>query len=304
MTIIHTSDLHKHFKQTHAVNWVDIHVQSGEIYGFLGLNAAGKSTTIRMLLGMIRPTRGSVSLFGKQVDRHFDLWQQVGYLVEDAHAYPQLTVRENLELICKLRRLNATRTVPDIIERLQLGAFRDVQVRHLSTGNNQRLGLARALIHKPRLLVLDEPVNGLDPAGIVEIRHFLQHLVSEFDTTIFLSSHILSEIARLATRIGIVHQGRLIRELNSAQLDREIIRRCLVRTADNREAANILNQAGYSFESTDDGFLQSSDVQAISEPERVATQLVEKHLPPVHLEVHTENLEDFFIRTIGEAEHA
>ena len=211
MNIIETQNLTKSFAETVAVDNVTIHVREGEIYGFLGLNGAGKTTTIRLLLSMIRADSGVVRIFGEKVKQDSTLWNDIGYLVEAPYSYPDLSVRENLEVIHRLRGLDKKNSISDVIQKLHLSSYTDRKAKYLSTGNNQRLGLAKALLHNPRLLILDEPVNGLDPAGIVEIREFLIDMAQNRGTTIFLSSHILSEIARLATRIGIVHEGKLIK---------------------------------------------------------------------------------------------
>jgi ABC-2 type transport system ATP-binding protein len=171
-------------------------------------------------------------------------------------------------------------------------------------GNNQRLGLAKALIHKPKLLILDEPINGLDPAGIVEIRELLKKLVVEDETTIFLSSHILSEIAKLATRIGIVHNGRLIEELTSEELDRRIIRKLRISTINNRKAMQILNSGGFRFEEDHDKLITSEDEKVLNQPERIATLLVNEKMPPKMLDIFEEDLESFFLRIIHSGEGA
>src|SRR5215468_2032232 len=208
---ISADGLTKHYGAIRAVDSVSLRVGRGEIYAFLGLNGAGKTTTIRMLLGMIRPSAGVAFLLGTPV--HADareLWAQVGYLVETPHAYPELTVRENLEVFRRLRGLRDEHVVERIIERLALTAYADRRAGTLSLGNAQRLGLAKALLHDPALLLLDEPANGLDPAGVVEVRDLLRSLTREKGVTVFMSSHILGEVSRLAGRVGIIHEGRLL----------------------------------------------------------------------------------------------
>ncbi|MFD1903314.1 ABC transporter ATP-binding protein [Paenibacillus rhizoplanae] len=156
-----------------------------------GLNGAGKTTTIRMLLGMIRPDSGSAYLFGRRVDAgSHKLWAEVGYMVETPYSYPELTVRENLEIIRRLRSFPDRSAIDSIIDRLQLTAYRDRKAGTLSLGNGQRLGLAKAMLHHPQVLILDEPTNGLDPAGIVEVRELLRELAADQGVTIFLSPAI------------------------------------------------------------------------------------------------------------------
>src|SRR5579864_5324335 len=203
---IATSGLTKRYPHTQAVQDLSLRVGVGEIYGFLGLNGAGKTTTIRMLLGMIQPSAGTAEVFGTPIHPgNRSVWSQVGYLVETPHAYPELSVRENLEVARRLRLVADPRAVSRAIDRFGLGAYADVPAAALSLGNAQRLGLAKALLHTPRLLILDEPANGLDPAGVVEVRELLRQLATDEGVSIFMSSHILAEVARLATRIGIIH---------------------------------------------------------------------------------------------------
>jgi ABC-2 type transport system ATP-binding protein len=194
----------------------------------LGLNGAGKTTTIRMLLGMIKPTCGYARVLQTRVRiGSREPWESVGYMVEDPHAYPELTVYENLEVARRLHPGTPPTAVGQIIERLGLAEYTDRRARTLSHGNAQRLGLAKALVHNPRLLILDEPANGLDPAGIVEIRELLVELTREHGGTVFMSSHILAEVSRLAGRIGIIHKGSLLQELSIDELERNRKRRLL-----------------------------------------------------------------------------
>lgn len=299
MQIIQTSGLTKNFGKTRAVDMVTIHVREGEIYGFLGLNGAGKTTTIRLLLGMIRPDSGSIRLFGKTLKQGGEIWNDIGYLVETPYSYPDLTVAENLEVVFRLRGLAGKEKIEDIIRRLQLENYRDIKFRHLSMGNKQRLGLAKALIHSPRLLILDEPINGLDPAGIAEIRLFLKDLAENQNTTIFLSSHILSEISKLATRIGIVHRGQLIKEIDTNDLGNQIIKKLQVQTHNNIEALKILNKAGYNFVTGKDNYIETSDRSAMEKPEQIAIILVKNNLPPGSLFRLEEDLETYFLRIIA-----
>ena len=164
----------------------------------------------------------------------------MGYLVETPHAYPELTVRENLEVFRRLRGLRDPNAVEHIIERLGLTAYAEQRAGTLSLGNAQRLGLAKALLHEPALLLLDEPANGLDPSGVVEIRELLRELAHEQGVTIFLSSHLLGEVARIATRFGVIHQGRLLVELSAAEMERQRARWLVVDARDRDGARSVL----------------------------------------------------------------
>ncbi|HEY5276943.1 MAG TPA: ABC transporter ATP-binding protein [Coriobacteriia bacterium] len=217
-TAIATRALTKKYGSVTAVDALDLEVRRGEIYGFLGRNGAGKTTTIRMLLGLIRPTGGEVEVLGRRiVPGETEVFRGVGYLVETATAYPNLTVRENLDIQRRLTGSPKT-AVAETITLLRLDEYADRRAGHLSLGNKQRLSLARALLHSPELLVLDEAANALDPAGIVEARDLLRSLANERGVTVFMSSHILGEVAHLADRIGIVHEGRLLEECSREEL--------------------------------------------------------------------------------------
>jgi ABC-type multidrug transport system ATPase subunit len=208
--VLRTENLRKHYGRVRAVDGIDLEVRRGEVYAFLGRNGAGKTTTIRILLGLIRPTAGTVHVFGRPIGHDQEWLRRVGFLVESATAYPNLTVTENLDL--QRRLTGASRaSVDEVVERLGLGSYADRRAGRLSLGNKQRLSLARALLHTPEMLVLDEPANALDPAGIVEVRHLLRSLADR-GVTVFMSSHILAEVAHLADRIGIVDAGRLVEE--------------------------------------------------------------------------------------------
>lgn len=297
MNILQTERLSKKLGDTIAVNRVSIHVKQGEIYGFLGLNGAGKTTTIRLLLGLLKPDSGFCELFGKRPKQATEIWNEIGYLIETPHAYPNLSVEENLKLVCKLRGLKSKKLIDNAIEQFQLRKYKNIKEKNLSLGNKQRLGLAKALIHKPKLLILDEPVNGLDPAGIVEIRLLLKDLAENQGTTIFLSSHILSEIAKLTTRIGIIHNGALIKEIRSAELHTQISRKLCVESTDNRKALALLSEKGYAA-TMNQNQIELQSTQALSHPQTIATLLVEHGVPPKMISVFEEDLENYFLRMI------
>ncbi|UCC51973.1 MAG: ABC transporter ATP-binding protein [Anaerolineaceae bacterium] len=297
---IETNNLTKRYGDVTAVDGLSLCVAKGEIYAFLGLNGAGKTTTIRMLLGMVKPTAGEACVLGTRIrGSNGKPWHSVGYLVEMPHAYPELSVRENLEAFRRLRPGTPSKAVECIIEQLGLAAYADRRSGTLSLGNAQRLGLAKALLHHPELLILDEPANGLDPAGIVEIRKLLIELAQEKGVTVFISSHILGEVSRLADRIGIIHEGRLLQELTIAELERQRWRRLLVRTRDNRAAQSVLIDAGFSATVTQDGAIEVVEDQAIEHPDELSSQLVHAGYAPLMLKVEYEELEHYFLRLVG-----
>ncbi len=300
---IETIFLSKRFGDVLAVDGVSLNVARGEVYAFLGLNGAGKTTTIRALLGMVNPTEGAIRVLGESVGPGGrGPWDRVGHLVETPAAYPELTVRENLDVARRLHGLADRSVTPHAIERFGLGAYANRRAGTLSTGNLQRLGLARALLHDPELVILDEPTNGLDPAGVVEIRTLLSALARERGLTVFVSSHLLAEVDRLATRIGIIHRGHLIEELTVAELDQRRARWLVVDARDRDALRATLQAAGYAVTILGEGGgFSITDARAVAAPDEVARLLVAAGTPPTRLAVEQEDLEQHFLRLTGEA---
>ena len=297
---IETENLGKRYGDVRAVEQLNLRVAEGEIYAFLGLNGAGKTTTIRMLLGIIRPTQGYARVLQTRVRLGgVEPWAEVGYLVEIPHAYPELTVYENLEVTRRLHPGTEVQGITQIIERLGLAAYANRRAGILSQGNAQRLGLAKALLHHPRLLLLDEPALGLDPVGIVEIRELLLELTRAEGVTVFMSSHILAEVARLAGRIGIIHKGHLLEELSSEELEQNRKRRLLLRTRDPESAQRVLIATGYPAQILQDGSIELKEIPAIEKPEEVNRLLVNAGTSPTQLMVEEEELEQYFLRLVG-----
>lgn len=291
---IETNNVSKYYGNVRALHKVNLNVKRGEIYGFLGLNGAGKTTAIRTMLGMIRPNEGNV----KVLDHVIGLggggpWEKVGHMVESPAAYPELTVRENLEIARRMHNIQNHKTVDDVIEKLSLASYADRKAGTLSSGNFQRLGLARALLHNPELLILDEPANALDPAGIVEIRELLLSLARDHGRTVFMSSHILAEVDLLADRIGIIHKGELIEELDAARLEELRTKQLVIVARDLAKAADVLKDFDHI---TTSGRITLKDQRAVHKPEMIATLLVNAGTPPTHLAVEQENLEEYFLR--------
>jgi ABC-2 type transport system ATP-binding protein len=295
--VITVRGVSKHYGQVVAVDNVTLEVQPGEVYALLGLNGAGKTTLIRMLLGMVRPTAGSLEVAQRRVSDRA-VWSQVGYLVESPSAYPELSVRENLEVVRRLRKIDDRSSVDSAIDLFGLRPYADRRARALSLGNAQRLGLAKAFLHRPSLLILDEPVNSLDPAGVVEVRTMLVNLARDEGVTVFLSSHRLGEVARVATRIGVLHRGRLIDELDASALTSRVHTRLEVGARDIVRAAQALSAAGIeAYESA--GGLVLEDSWALNHPELVAAALVGGGEPPTRIAVVEENLETYFLRLVN-----
>ncbi len=294
--LLRAREVCKRYGALEAVDRVSLEVRAGEVYALLGLNGAGKTTLIRMLLGMVRPTAGALEVAGRPVtDR--SVWARVGYLVETPSAYPDLTVRENLDVVRRLRGLRNRAVVDEAVDRFGLGPYVGSRARTLSLGNAQRLGLAKALLHRPPILVLDEPVNGLDPAGVVEVRTMLTELARDDGVTVLLSSHLLSEVARVATRVGILHEGRLVEELDSTRLEASTRSRLEVGSRDPARATDILRRAGFDVQAGAGTLVLEG--RAVRHPDEVATALVAGGQPPTRLAVVEEDLEQHFMRLVG-----
>jgi len=296
---IRARGLCKSFGPVPAVVDVDLEVRQGDIYGFLGRNGAGKTTTIRMLLGLVRPTRGAISILGSSLseDRRGVL-SRIGYLVETASAYGNLTVRENLRMQCSLMGAPLS-SVDDVMGLFKLDQYADRTAGRLSLGNKQRLSLARALVHSPELLILDEPVNGLDPAGIIEIRGLLRSLADKNGVTVFMSSHLLDEVEHLADRVGIVHAGKLVEEVDYRQLRDSGRHSIEVEVDDPARAESVLRSrlglVGLS--RAGETLLRITDRGA--RPASIARALVEAGIGVERLVPREEDLEQHFMRLTG-----
>ncbi len=288
---IETEALSRCFGSLQAVDRLALRVERGSVYGFLGANGAGKTTTIRMLLGLIRPDAGSVHLFGEPFSR--GSLAKVGALVESPALYSHLTGRENLEVI---RRLTGRRAsdIDRALDTVQLGEASRRLVRTYSLGMRQRLGLALALVGEPELLILDEPTNGLDPAGIHEIRTLLVTLAAERSISVFVSSHLLSEVEQIATHVGIIDHGRLLVQGSLEALRGRVRPHLELRTDRPSEAVRLLEMAAFEVAEPNGGGL-TVQVADPAEAARANTLLVQAGFAVHHLRLRTPALEEIFL---------
>lgn len=293
-TAIETRGLTRRFGAQLAVEDVNLLVPTAGVYGFLGPNGAGKTTTIRMLLGLIRPNAGEVRLFDKPLAANRrSLMQRVGALVEMPSLYPHLTGRENLEVTRRL--LGAPRDLIDrALDIVKLTGDAHRRVREYSLGMRQRLGLALALLNKPELLILDEPTNGLDPAGIHEMRDLIRRLPAEFGITVFLSSHLLSEVEQIASHISIIHQGRLLFQGTLAELQAERHEHVTIGVTQSDQAARCLIAAGWTVQRRDDGLLTVAATTREAAAQ-INTLLVGHGVEVFHIALAQASLEDIFL---------
>ena len=217
--VIETNNLSKIYYKNKVVNSVDMHVEKGQIYGLLGKNGAGKTTTMCMLLNLTYPSEGDIFLFGKNVNNHSnEIYSNIGSIIETPGFYENLTAFENLKIISKIRGDFNSNNINSVLQMVNLDNDKSKKFKDFSLGMKQRLGIAAAIMHSPELLILDEPINGLDPFGIKEIRTLLKRLSHEFGITILISSHILSEIENIADVIGFMDNGILIEEISKDEL--------------------------------------------------------------------------------------
>jgi ABC-2 type transport system ATP-binding protein len=289
------SNLTKTIGHKTIVDSVSFELQQGEIFGFLGPNGAGKTTTIRMLVGLIRPTAGSVRICGYDIQHDFeDAMRCVGCIVENPDLYRFMTGRENLEHFARMLRVSSSE-IERVAEAVSLAHRLEQRVGTYSLGMRQRLGIAQALLGDPRLLILDEPANGLDPAGIREIRELLRRLASEQQMSIFISSHLLAEIELTCDRVAIIHKGRILREgtvrdLISSRRDME------VRVDDVARASAIARERNLTFRSEGDRIwlaLEEADAPPL------LAALAEAGVKIFHAQRRAQSLEEMFLEATG-----
>ena len=303
--ILVTRGMTKRYGAALAVDHADITLPKGEIYGLVGRNGAGKTTIIRMVASQTVPTSGEVELFGATGERDLEKARsRTGAMVEIPSFYPYLTARENLEYYRRQRGIAGARVVEDALEQVGLTDTGKKKFKTFSLGMKQRLGLALALMNRPELLLLDEPINGLDPEGIVEFRNLLLELNRQYQTTILISSHILSELQNLATCYGFIDKGRMLEQLTAVQLA-EKCRDCLELRVDDapRAAAMLERELGLrDFEILPGGAIRL--YEGLSEPQKVTRLLVEQGIALSGMEHRGANLEDYFLSLIGGVHHA
>lgn len=290
--LIETTNLTKRFGSFIAVNGISLKVKQGEIYGFLGPNGAGKTTTIRMLLGLIAPTTGDAKIFGKSMKSDsLEILRKVGSLVEYPSYYGNLTGRENLEITRRILDLNRSE-IDRALQVVRLTDWADRSVKKYSLGMKQRLGIAHTLMGNRELLILDEPTNGLDPAGIQEMRELIKTLPGEYGMTVLVSSHILSEIELMASSIGIIHKGRLHYQGPLSDLHHRTAGEIYLEVSPQEKAFQYLSAKGYEPVPKRQGFaIPSQAVRAAV----VNRELVMNSFDVHHLSESRQSLEDVFL---------
>lgn len=301
-TAVRTLSLCKSYRGKAAVDHLDMQVPKGEIYGFIGANGAGKSTTFKMLAGLSNPTAGQIEIFGQPKERE-NYSRRVGILIEDAGLYGSLSARDNCLLKAKLLGLDEEKTAVDrVLAQVGLDQMGKKAAKRFSMGQRRRLGLALALLGDPDLLLLDEPTNGLDPEGIRDVRLLLQQLQAERGVTILVSSHILGELEKFATCYGIIRDGRMVQQITAAELSSQCRDYIALQTPDPHRAAALLEEKLHLHDYTvrPEGELRIYDA---ADPARINAALMEGGAAVRSIGIHRQELEDYFLQMMGVDDH-
>ena len=298
--VLKTYNITKKYGEQLAVDNVNMTIKKGDIYGFIGQNGAGKTTLIRLITGLIHKSGGEIELLGANEENELNKARtMVGSLIESPSLYTNMTARENLEVSRLVRNIPGKKCIDEVLELVGLKDVEKKKVKNFSLGMRQRLGIANALMGNPKLLILDEPINGLDPMGIVEIRELLKKINKEKDMTILISSHILSELSELATTYGIISNGKLIEEITAKQLSEKCRQYIDLKVDDTARAVILLErELGIS----DYEVLEDSNIKVFSNLDNVGevnSLLSRSGIIVESISVKGENLEEYFMINIG-----
>lgn len=301
--LLQTEGLTKTFGNYQAVNHVDVHIKKGAIYGFIGRNGAGKTTFLKMISGLSSPTSGTMELFGYSGKDLARVRKRVGCLIEAPGLYGNMTAAENLNVKCNLLGIRKKGYVEELLDIVGLSETGKKKTKKFSLGMKQRLGIALALVGNPDLLILDEPINGLDPQGIVEVRETILRLNRERQMTILVSSHLLEELSKIATDYGMIHNGVLLEELSSEELMERCSERITIHTDTPKQVIPVLDRLGFTK-------YQAQDSEHICVYERtdesgqLNRELVQAGILVKEIQVNNEELENYFIQLTGGATNA
>ncbi|ABS33529.1 ABC transporter ATP-binding protein [Clostridium botulinum] len=298
--ILNTTNLSKKYKKDFVVNNLNISIKRGEIYGFIGENGAGKTTFIRMITGLVAPTNGEIELFSKEKgDELGHVRKRIGALIEKPAFYPYMTAYQNLEAFRIEKGIPGKECIDKILKSVGLYEDRNKKLKNFSLGMKQKLALAIALLGDPEFLILDEPINGLDPMGIKEVRDILKKLNKEKNITMLISSHILGELYQLATCYGIIHKGKLMEQITLKELDEKCKRSLSIKVDDVNKAATILETelSTINFKILPDGTIKLYDyvdnLRLVSSTLTKANIIIDQIMP------NESNLEEYFINLVG-----
>ena len=303
--VLQTDHLSKTMDGKELVSDVNIHVKKGEIYGFLGPNGAGKTTVMKMITNLWKPTSGRVVLFGKPLEStSYEVFRRMGSIIEFPAFYEHMSGRDNLWLHCEYMGYYNKGSIEDVLEMLHLTEAANQRVQSYSLGMKQRLGIARAILCKPELVILDEPTNGLDPAGMKQIRDIFKMLCKEYGMTLMISSHLLSEMESIADVIGVIHRGKMMKEIAMKEIAETNTVFVELVVEDTKKAAYVLaDKMGLS------NFKIAADSKIrIYEPgitvQKISKELIKNGVELVSIHQHTETLEDYFLKLTAEVEQS
>lgn len=302
--ILQTNGLSKTIGNKTLIDHVDIHISKGEIYGFLGPNGAGKTTIMKMITNLWKPTSGTIEVFGEVLTpKSYEVLKRMGSIIEFPTFYDHMTGRENLQLHCEYMGYYNIDSVQNALEMLDLTSAADQPVKSYSLGMKERLGIARAIMCKPELLILDEPTNGLDPAGMKQIRDLLRSLCSEYGITVMISSHILSEVESIADTVGIIHHGRMMKEIRMKDIEEMNLNYVELSVTDEKRAGYVLSDKldMSNFKILDSGTIRIYD-HSVS-PQQLTKTLALNDVEVVSIGKKSETLEDYFLKLTGEVKH-
>ena len=300
--LLRTSGLTKKYGRHKAVDHVNIHIKKGAIYGFIGRNGAGKTTCLRMISGLAKPTEGEITLFGYQGKELKEVRSRIGCLIEAPGLYGNMTAYENMKIKCRLFGISKPGYIEEILDTVGLKDVGKKKTKHFSMGMKQRLGIGLALVGEPDLLVLDEPINGLDPQGIAEVRDTIQSLCDQRKMTVLISSHILEELSKIATDYGIIHNGVLLQELTRDELMRRCSERIEIKLEHPEAAIPVLDGMGFTnYQVTDKHHIHV--FERLNESDVLNMALARAGIPVRGIAVTSEELENYFLNLTGGASH-
>lgn len=296
--LLTTNNLTKQYGRHKAADAVNIHIPQGAIYGLIGRNGAGKTTILKMISGLSKPTEGDFSFFGKSGSEVYPYMSQIGTLIEAPGIFPNMTAYDNMMLKCLALGVPAKDNIDRLLKVTGLENTGRKKVKKFSLGMKQRLGIAMALVGNPDLVVLDEPINGLDPQGIAEIRETLLKLNKDYNITFIVSSHILGELSKIATNYGIIHNGVLLQELTRDELMAKCSERIELKTDDNRRACTVLEEMGITeYQVTDASTIEI--FERLNDGGEITMALAEHGIKTMGISVKNEELEDYYLNLTG-----
>jgi len=300
--LLSTQGLTKQYGRQKAVDHIDIHIKKGAIYGFIGRNGAGKTTTLKMISGLARPTDGEIIMFGYRGGGLKNIRSRVSCLIEAPGVYGNLSAYDNLKIKCKLFGIQEKSYIPEIFEMVGLNHVGKKKVKHYSLGMKQRLGIGLTLVGDPDLLLLDEPINGLDPQGIVEVRDTILRLNEERNMTILVSSHILEELSKIATHYGIIHNGSLLQEMTKEELMKRCSERIEICLDEPKRAVPVLDEMGFTnYQIVDKERIHI--FERLEESAGLNIELAKAGILVREIRITSEELEDYFLNLTGGASH-